>query len=176
MPKFNRQSFSPVVFVPLILGMFVAACSSNNNAHTTATTVVTPPRRQVITVVEVQPTLVTTKTEAREVVSGVRLGVDPTKPLLTFKLPDGKTFKSGEVVVLDFSLLNAKLKGDGGEYRVRYFVDDDDPLWIDNSKPIGLAGWLPGTHTIRMELIGPDGWPYRNGDQNIVTREIIVSP
>jgi hypothetical protein len=176
MPKFNRQAFSPVIIVPLILGMFVAACASNDNGHTTATTVVTPPRRQVLTVVEVQPTPVPTKTETREVVSEVRPGVDPTKPLLTFNLPDGKTFKSGEVVVLDFSLVNAKLKGDGGEYRVRYFVDDDDPRWIDDLKPIGLADWLPGKHTIRLELIGPDGWPYRNGDRNIATREIIVLP
>lgn len=175
MPKFNRQYFWLVIFAELILAMFFSACSPNDNAHTTVTTVVTPPRRQVLTVVEGQPTPVPTKTEARKVLLEVRPGVDPTKPLLTFNLPDGKTFKSGEVVVLDFSLVNAKLKGDGGEYRVRYFVDDDDPRWIDDLKPIGLAGWLPGKHTIRLELIGPDGWPYRNGDQNIVTREIIVS-
>jgi hypothetical protein len=165
-----------LISMVLILGS--SACSSNDNSHTTATTVVTPPRRQVLTVVEVQPTPVPTKTEARlrGIASDGRTGVDSTKPLLTFNLPDGKTFKSGEVVVLDFSLVNAKLKSDGGEYRIRYFVDDDDARWIDNLKPIGLSGWMPGKHTIRLELIGPDGWPYRNGDQNIVTREIMVAP
>ena len=60
-----------------------------------------------------------------------KLKVDPAKPLLVFNLPNGKTFREGEEVVIDFSLANAKLKGDGGEYRVRYIVDDDEMQWID---------------------------------------------
>ena len=55
-----------------------------------------------------------------------KLKVDPAKPLLIFNLPDGKTFREGEEVVIDFSLANAKLKGDGGDYRVRYIVDDEE--------------------------------------------------
>jgi hypothetical protein len=46
--------------------------------------------------------------------------------------------------------------------------------WIDRWEEIVLTGWIPGKHTIRLELVGPDGWPYRNGDYNIVTREITV--
>ena len=69
---------------------------------------------------------------------------------------------------------NAKLKGDGGDYRVRYIVDDEDMQWIDVSEQVVLTGWIPGKHTIRLELIGPDGWPYRNGDYNVVTRELTV--
>jgi hypothetical protein len=103
-----------------------------------------------------------------------KLRVDPSKPLLIFNLQNGKTFREGEEVVIDFSLANAKLKGDGGEYRVRYIVDDDDMKWIDRWEEIVLTGWIPGKHTIRLELVGPDGWPYRNGDYNIVTREITV--
>jgi hypothetical protein len=33
---------------------------------------------------------------------------------------------------------------------------------------------MKGKHTVRLELIGPDGWPFRNGDANIITREISV--
>ena len=103
-----------------------------------------------------------------------KLKVDPKKPLLVFNLPNGKTFREGEPVMIDFSLANAKLKGDGGDYRVRYIVDDDEMQWIDAHEELVLTGWTPGKHTIRIELVGPDGWPYRNGDYNVVTRELTV--
>jgi hypothetical protein len=85
-----------------------------------------------------------------------------------------ETFREGEPVSIAFSLANVKLRGDGGEYRVRYMVDDDDMQWIDRWEHVVLTGWLPGKHTIRVELVGPDGWPYRNGDYNVETREITV--
>lgn len=97
---------------------------------------------------------------------------DPQKPLLVFNLENGKTFRTGEEVPIDFSVLNAKLKAEGGEYRVRYIVDDDDMKWLDKVEPFWLAGWTMGKHTIRIELIGADGWPYKNGNANIVTKEI----
>jgi hypothetical protein len=53
-------------------------------------------------------------------------------------------------------------------------VDDDDMQWIDRMEEVWLWGWLPGKHTIRLELIGPDGWPARNGQLNIETREITI--
>jgi hypothetical protein len=154
----------------MVLFAFVsAACASNNdNAHTTATTFVSPPPRQALRV-ETRPSQ---QTPARP--DEASKHVDPKKPLLIFNLPDGKTFREGEEVVIDFSLANAKLKGDGGEYRVRYIVDDDEMKWIDAPEQIVLTGWTPGKHTIRLELIGPDGWPYRNGDYNVVTRELTV--
>lgn len=146
------------------------ACSGNNeNSHTTATTFVTPPPRQVLRV----ETRAATQTPAKP--DDPKLQVDPEKPLLIFNLPNGKTFREGEEVVIDFSLANAKLKGDGGDFRVRYIVDDDEMQWIDRWEQVVLTGWTPGTHTIRLELVGPDSWPYRNGDYNIVTREIIIS-
>jgi hypothetical protein len=145
-----------------ILAVASFACSGNNeNAHTTATTFVSPPPRHVLHA-ETRP--------------AKQIAPKPGEPNvewkeLRFNLPNGKTFREGEEVVIDFSLQNAKLKGDGGEYRVRYIVDDDDMKWIDTQEEIALTGWTPGNHTIRLELIGPDGWPYRN---NIVTREITV--
>ena len=99
---------------------------------------------------------------------------DPTKPIMIVTSPNRDTFREGEEVVIDFALANAKLKGDGGEYRVRYFVDDDDMQWIDRWEQVALTGWIAGKHTLRIELIGPDGWPYRNGDYGIVTREITI--
>jgi hypothetical protein len=174
MSKFTRpQSFFVVIILFSLL--LLSACTDNDNSHTTATTVVPPPRRQTLTVVEGTTGETPAKTSSlTDIAIQDRPGVDPTKPLLVLNLQNGKTFRVGEVVVLDFALLNAKLKADGGEYRVRYFIDDDDPRWLDSAKSIGLAGWMPGKHTIRLELIGPDGWPYRNGNQNIVTREITV--
>ena len=57
---------------------------------------------------------------------------------------------------------------------MRYMVDDDDMQWIDRWEDVALTGWLPGNHTLRVELIGPDGWPVRNGDFNIETQEILI--
>ena len=156
------------LIITLIAFVCVACSGSGENAHTTATTYVPPPPRQMLRV---------ERRAARQVLAqpdDPKLKVDPKQPLLIFNLPNGKTFREGEAVVIDFSLANAKLKGDGGEYRVRYIVDDEEMQWIDAHEELVLTGWMPGKHTIRIELIGPDGWPYRNGDYNILTRELTV--
>jgi hypothetical protein len=162
-----RKRFCGVVAILLFVA---SACSTNNdNSHTTATTLVPPPARQVLRV-EFRP--------ARQVAAKPD---DPNKrvnvnaPLLIFNLADGATYSADSEVVIDFSLANAKLKGDGGEYRVRYIVDDDEMQWIDRWEQVAFTGWNVGKHTIRLELIGPDGWPYRNGDYNVVTRSITIS-
>jgi hypothetical protein len=145
------------------------ACSGNNeNAHTTATTYVSPPPRQFLKTESRPSNQVPAKPD------DPKLQVDLSKPLLIFNFPEGKTFREGEEVVIDFSLANVKLKGDGGEYRVRYIVDDNDMQWIERWEQVALTGWIAGKHTIRLELIGPDGWPHRNGDYNVVTREITI--
>ena len=101
--------------------------------------------------------------------------VDRTKPLLTYSRPKGE-YKGAdtEAIMIDFWLSNAKLKSDGGEYRVRYIIDDDEPQFLDKWEPIWLSGWTNGKHTVRLELIGPDGYPFKNGSFNITTREITV--
>jgi hypothetical protein len=160
---------SRTVLIITLLALTCVACASNSeNAHTTATTYVPPPPRQVLRVERKAAKQVPAKPD------DPKLKVDPKKPLLVFNLPNGKTFREGEAVVLDFSLANAKLKGDGGDYRVRYIVDDEEMQWIDTHEELVLTGWTPGKHTIRIELVGPDGWPYRNGDYNIVTRDLMV--
>src|SRR5262249_29885347 len=90
---------------------------------------------------------------------------------LVFNLPNGQTFRQNDEVVIDFSLADATLKGDGGEYRVRYIVDDEEMRWIDKWEEGVLTGWKPGNHTIRLELIGPNGWPVNQG---VAVRELTV--
>jgi len=167
----------PLLFA--LCSLPLLGCSSNENAHTTATTFVQPPPRQVLTVVPAPSTPEPERSASptrggSSLATDEYIGVDLQKPLLLFNLPNGKSFCSGDIVGIDFSVRNAKLRAEGGEFRVRYIVDDEDAKWVDNPQPFGLSGWVPGKHTIRLELIGPDGWPYRNGNHNIVTREISV--
>ena len=147
----------------LVVVLALSSCAGNNdNAHTTATTIVPPPVRQQLRV----------STRPASPVPAKPDHPDPRNPSLVFNLPNGKTFRQDEPVVIDFSLANAKLKGDGGEYRVRYIVDDEEMQWIDRSEQVVLTGWTLGKHTIRLELVGPDGWPVPNG---ISTRELTVA-
>ena len=101
--------------------------------------------------------------------------VDSTKPLLTYSRPKGE-YKGADsdTIMIDFWLSNAKLKGDGGEYRVRYFIDNDEPRFIDKWEPIWLSGWISGKHTVRLELLDKDGKPVDNGGYNTTSREISV--
>ena len=82
--------------------------------------------------------------------------------------------KRQEVWAIKDPRVSHLLVGYDGEYRVRYIVDDEEMQWIDAHEDLVLTGWTPGKHTIRIELVGPDGWPYRNGDYNVVTRELTV--
>ncbi|HEV7397453.1 MAG TPA: hypothetical protein VGN86_13150 [Pyrinomonadaceae bacterium] len=101
--------------------------------------------------------------------------IDVTKPMLTYSRPKGE-YKGADSdpIMIDFWLTGAKLKGDGGEYRVRYIIDNDEPQLIDKWGPIWLSGWTAGKHTVRLELLDKDGKPFDNGGYNITTREITV--
>jgi hypothetical protein len=161
------------IHLAMMMTVFVfAGCSRNSDGeHTTATTIVPPPPRQVL------------RAEFRRI-EPVNLkgdlvylqghGFDRMKPIMFFNMQNGETYREGQPVVIQFMLLNAQLRGDGGEYRVRYMVDDDDMQWIDRYGEVWLWRWLPGKHTIRLELIGSDGWPYLNGGINVQTREITI--
>jgi hypothetical protein len=102
--------------------------------------------------------------------------VDPAKPLLTYSRPKGE-YKGAEAdpIMIDFWLSSAKLQGDGGQYRVRYIIDNDDPRYIDKWEPIWLSGWTSGKHTVRLELLDKDGKPVDNGGYNTTSREITVT-
>jgi len=116
-----------------------------------------------------------TPREGKDVAPSKAGEVDPTKPLLTYSRPKGE-YKGEDAnpIMIDFWLTNAKLKGDGGEYRIRYIVDDDEPRFIDKWDPVWLSGWLSGKHTVRIELLDKDDRPVENGGYNTTTRTITV--
>jgi hypothetical protein len=101
--------------------------------------------------------------------------IDPSKPMLTYSRPKGE-YKAAESdpIMIDFWLMNAQLKGDGGIYRVRYTIDGAAPQYIDKWAPIWLSGWTGGKHTIKLELVDEDGGLVDNGGYNSTTREITV--
>jgi hypothetical protein len=153
-----------------LLALIVSsACGEKEGAHTTVITHVAAPPHQVLTIVS-RPTPRFSELLLPDSAADIR------KPVLVLNLAKGSRFRLGEDVPISFLVWNAKLKGDGGEFRIRYIVDDDDMQWRDTAEAFWLSGWLPGKHTIRVELIGPDGWPYKNGNANIVTREITIEP
>lgn len=113
--------------------------------------------------------------EGKDVAPSKAGDVDPTKPLLTYSRPKGEyKGEDSDPIMIDFWLSNAKLKGDGGEYRIRYIIDDDEPRFIDTWDGTWLAGWLGGSHTVRLELLDKDGRPVENGGYNTTTRTITV--
>ena len=113
--------------------------------------------------------------EGKDVAASNAGDVDPTKPLLTYSRPKGEyKDQDADPIMIDFWLTNAKLKGDGGEYRVRYIVDDDEARYIDTWEPVWLSGWISGKHTVRIELLDKDGKPVDNGGYNTTTRTITV--
>ena len=113
--------------------------------------------------------------EGKDYPSSTAGEVDSAKPLLTYSRPKGE-YKDADAdpIMIDFWLTGAKLKGDGGDYRIRYIVDDDEPRFIDKWEPIWLSGWINGKHTVRLELLDKDGKPVENGGYNTTSREITV--
>lgn len=101
--------------------------------------------------------------------------VDKTKPLLTYSRPKGE-YKGAdtEAIMIDFWLANAKLKGDGGEYRVRYTVNNTESKFIEKWQPVWLSGWNAGAHKVKLELVDQNGNLVDNGGYNSTTREITV--
>ena len=164
----NMRALVNAIFV-LTLLVLTGCASNNDNAHTTATTIVPPPVRQQLRVSTIPAPNVPPPPAAKPDHPDPHV---PQNPSLGINLPNGKTFRQDEPVVIEFALANAKLKGDGGEYRVRYIVDDEEMQWIDRAEQVVLSGWTPGKHTIRLELVGPDGWPVKD---QVMTRELTVT-
>lgn len=114
--------------------------------------------------------------EAKDVQSSTAGAVDSTKPLLTYSRPKGE-YKGADAehIMIDFWLLNAKLTGNGGEYRVKYSVDGGEAKFIEKWKPIWLTGWTAGKHSVKLELVDKSGNLVDNGGYNSTTREITVT-
>ncbi|MFN2456275.1 MAG: hypothetical protein ABR577_18905 [Pyrinomonadaceae bacterium] len=114
--------------------------------------------------------------EGKDMAESHASDVDPKKPLLTYSRPKGE-YKNADAdaVMIDFWLSNAKLQADGGDYRVRYSIDNGEAKTLDNWTPIWLSGWTAGKHTVKLELIDKDGNVVANGDYNSTTREITIT-
>ncbi|MGI8467997.1 MAG: hypothetical protein ACR2N3_06045 [Pyrinomonadaceae bacterium] len=133
-----------------------AKANSNSNANTNANPSATP--------------------EGKDMPSSTGGAVDASKPLLTYSRPKGE-YKGDDAqnIMIDFWLSNAKLQGDGGEYRVRYSIDGGAAKYIDKWQPIWLSGWSNGTHNVKLELVDKDGNLVGNDGYNSTTREITVT-
>ncbi|HYP01614.1 MAG TPA: hypothetical protein VER76_15595 [Pyrinomonadaceae bacterium] len=114
--------------------------------------------------------------EGKDMASSEAGQIDATKPLLTYSRPKGD-YKGADAdaIMIDFWLTNAKLQGDGGQYRVRYSVNGGEAKFIDTWQPIWLAGWSAGKHTVKVELVDRDGNVVENGGYNSTSRDINVS-
>ena len=114
--------------------------------------------------------------EGKDMQSSTAGAVDAKKPLLTYSRPKGE-YKGAdtEAIMIDFWLANAKLTGDGGEYKVRYSVDGGAPKMLEKWQPIWLTGWTDGKHKIKLELIDANGNVVENGGYNSTEREITVA-
>ncbi len=114
--------------------------------------------------------------EGKDMAASTAGDVDVKKPLLTYSRPKGE-YKGADAdaIMLDFWLANAKLTGDGGEYRVSYSIDGGEPQFLEKWEPIWLSGWTNGKHTIKLELVDKDGKLVDNGGYNSTTREFTVA-
>ena len=113
--------------------------------------------------------------EGKEMPPSTGGAVDKSKPLLTYSRPKGEyTGDDTNAIMIDFWLTNAKLQGDGGDYRVRYAVDGGTPQFLDKWEPIWLSGWAAGTHKVKIELVDKSGNPVDNGGYNTTERTITV--
>lgn len=114
--------------------------------------------------------------EGKAMQSSTAGAVDKTRPLLTYSRPKGD-YKGADAdaIMIDFWLANAKLQGDGGEYRVRYAVDGGEPKFIDRWQPIWLSGWTNGKHSVKVELVDKAGNVVDNGGYNSTERDINVA-
>jgi len=113
--------------------------------------------------------------EGKDMKMSLAGNVDAAKPLLTFSRPKGE-YKDDDAnaIMIDFWLANAKLIGDGGEYRVKYTVDNGEAKFIEKWEPLWLTGWTSGRHVVALELVDREGKTVDNGGYNTTARDFMV--
>jgi len=100
--------------------------------------------------------------------------MDPAGPLLTYSRPKGDySGADAKRVLLDFFLSNVELGP--GKYKVVASVDGQVKDTLTEWIPYYIEGLADGSHTIRLELLGPDG-KVVPGAYNTAEREIRINP
>lgn len=114
--------------------------------------------------------------EGKEMKASTAGNVDSKKPLLTFSRPKGD-YKGieAEAIMIDFWLANAKLVGDGGEYRVLYSINGSAPRLKENWTPLWISGLGVGKHSVEIWLTDRTGKEIDNGGYNRTKREFTIS-
>jgi hypothetical protein len=144
---------------------------ANNNANAKGTPTPKPAAAATATA-----TPTPAQHEGKDVAPSKAGEIDAAKPLMTYSRPKGEyKGEDADPIMIDFWLTNAKLQGDGGEFRVRYYVDGGEAKFIDKWEPIWLAGWITGKHSVKLELVDKNGNLVDNGGYNSTNREITVT-
>lgn len=77
-------------------------------------------------------------------------------PLLTYSRPKGAYMGSEDSsVLLDFFISNAELGP--ASYKVKFWVDGEELPDIVKWEPYYIQGLSKGKHTVKLQLVGPDG-------------------
>ncbi len=79
---------------------------------------------------------------------------DLKRAYLTYNEPEG-TFSIEKPILLDFYISNTQLSQDG--YKVRLTIDGSDKRLLTNWTPYYIYGLKKGSHTIKLELLDPQG-------------------
>lgn len=83
-------------------------------------------------------------------------GMDLSAPYITYNEPSGQMdLKEDQPVLLDFWVSNTELSADG--YKVRLTVDGKIKRNLTSWQPYYIYGLKRGSHTVRLELINPQG-------------------
>jgi hypothetical protein len=97
---------------------------------------------------------------------------DLTKPYLTYNEPsDHMVLKQGKPVLLDFYITNCELSHDG--YKVLLTIDGKIKRNLTSWQPYYIYGLDKGKHTIRLQLMDPNGKEVK-GSFNDVERTIQI--
>lgn len=80
--------------------------------------------------------------------------IDLSRPYITYNEPEGE-FTAKKPILLDFYLSNTQLSQDG--YKVRLTIDGKDKRILTEWAPYYIYGLKRGSHTIKLELLSPQG-------------------
>jgi len=99
---------------------------------------------------------------------------DLSKPYLTYNEPSNQLFLvENRPVLLDFYISNCELTKDG--YTIRLTIDKRATRILTEWQPYYIYGLEAGTHTVRLELLGPNGnlvkGPFNDVEQTITVHK-----